>query len=87
MKINLKINLKFEKEGNQYIKIQESGDKTLKNILEILYSKNMINLRNLEFYYFIEHSENKKDELEDFENAINMDTTIKFLNYFELDVF
>ena len=47
----------------------------------------MINLRNLEFYYFIEHSENKKDELEDFENAINMDTTIKFLNYFELDVF
>jgi hypothetical protein len=58
----------------------------LKNVLEKLSQKNKINYRNLDLYYFIEHSENYKDDLDDMDNAINMETQLKFLNNYEIDV-
>ena len=58
----------------------------MKNVLEKLSQKNKINYRNLDLYYFIEHSENYKDDLDDMDNAINMETQLKFLNNYEIDV-
>ena len=58
----------------------------LRNVLEKLSQKNKINYRNFDLYYFIEHSENYKDDLDDMDNAINMDTQLKFLNNYEIDV-
>ncbi len=69
--------------GSKSTIIAESSDKTLKNILERLFSKSKINYKNFELYYFVEHSD--KDE-EDIDNAINFETQLKFLNNFELDV-
>lgn len=60
---------------------------TLKNVLEKLSNKNKIILRNLDLYYFIEHVDNEKEEIDDMDNAINMETQLKFLNNYELDVF
>ena len=82
----MKVFFKFDKAVNQYNIIQENGERTLKNILEKLSQKNKINYRNLDLYYFIDHSENYKDELDDMDNAINMETQLKFLNNYEIDV-
>ena len=60
---------------------------TLKNVLEKLSNKNKIILRNLDLYYFIEHIDNEKEDIDDMDNAINMETQLKFLNNYELDVF
>jgi hypothetical protein len=78
----------MDKEGTKSTIIQESGDKTLKSVLERLAAKNKISLKNLELYYFVEHVQNEKDDLEDMDNAINIETPLKFLNNneFELDV-
>jgi hypothetical protein len=65
--------------------IAESGDKTLKNILERLSSKEKISYKNLELYFFVEHNENGKEE-EEMDNAINIETQLKYLHNFELDV-
>jgi hypothetical protein len=69
--------------GSKSTILSESGDKTLKNVLEKLAQKSMINYKNFEYYYFVDHSE--KEE-EDIDNAINIDTQLKFLNNYELDV-
>jgi hypothetical protein len=76
----------MDKEGSKSTILQESGEKTLKHILERLASKSKINFRNYELYYFIEHVEQSKEDLEDMDNAIKMETPLKFLNNFELDV-
>lgn len=76
----------MDKDGSKYTIIQESGEKTLKNILERLATKSKINIRNHELYYFVEHVEETKEEQEDIDDAINIETPLKFLNNFELDV-
>jgi len=79
----------MDKEGTKSTIIQESAEKTLKSVLERLAAKNKINLKNLELYYFVEHVSSEKEEIEDMDNAINIETPLKFLNNneFELDVF
>jgi hypothetical protein len=81
----LRIYFKIDKEGNASSVIQENGDKTLRNILEKLSSKNKISNKNFDLYYFVDHVENDTD-VDDFDNAINLETPLKFLNNFELDV-
>ncbi len=78
----------MDKEGTKSTIIQESGEKTLKSVLERLAAKNRINFKNLELYYFVEHAQSDKDEIEDIDNAINIETQLKFLNSneYELDV-
>jgi histidinol phosphatase-like PHP family hydrolase len=72
----------MDKEGTKSTIIQESGEKTLKSVLERLAAK------NLELYYFVEHAQSDKVEIEDIDNAINIETQLKFLNSneYELDV-
>jgi hypothetical protein len=43
----------------------------------------MINYKNFEYYYFVDHNDKEEDDID---NAINIDTQLKFLNNFELDV-
>lgn len=76
----------MDKDGSKSTILRESGEKTLKNILERLTSKFKINFKNWELYFFVEHLDDSKDDIEDMDNAINMDTPLKFLNNFELDV-
>jgi hypothetical protein len=76
----------MDKDGSKYTVIQESGDKCLKNVLERLASKSKINFKNFELYFFVEHVESSREDLEDMDNAINIDTPLKFLNGYELDV-
>lgn len=73
--------------GSKSTIIAESGDKSLKNILERLASKSKINYKNFDIYFFVEHSDDTKDELEDMDNAIGIETQLKFLNNFELDLY
>lgn len=80
------MHFKFEKDGNKYTIIQENGERTLKNVLEKLSTKNKINYRNFDLYYFIEHADSQKEDLDDMDNAIGMETQLKFLNNYELDV-
>ena len=77
----------MEKDGGKSTILQEGGDKTLRYVLERLASKFKINCKNADLYFFVEHVEDSKDELEDMDNGINMDTPLKFLNCFELDVY
>jgi hypothetical protein len=65
--------------------LAELGDKTLRNILERLSSKEKISHKNLELYFFVEHNENSKED-EEMDNAINIETQLKYLHNFELDV-
>jgi hypothetical protein len=76
----------MDKDGSKSTIIQESAEKTLKSVLEKLAAKNKINHKNFELYFFVEHLEDNKEEIEDMDNAINMDTSLKFLDCFELDV-
>jgi len=84
-KITLKIY--FKREGQrEYTVLEESEDKTLINILERIDNKNKLHFKNFEFYYFAEHKDNYFEENEDLDNEINIDTQLKFLNVYELDV-
>jgi hypothetical protein len=65
--------------------IAESGDKTLRNILERLSIKEKISYKNLDLYFFVEHNEEGKED-EEMDNAINIETQLKYLNNYELDV-
>ena len=88
----LRIYLVYESEKNERTVIEESGEKTLKNLLESLVVKKKLPFKNFEYFYFVEHhetikntSENNENEIID--NEINLDTQLKYLNFFELDVY
>ena len=72
--------------------MEENAEKTLKNVLENLAQKKKLPFKNFEYFYFVEHHETNKEsseptENEIIDNEINLETQLKFLNFFELDVF
>lgn len=75
----------MEQDGNKSTILQESGEKTLKDVIDRLFSKSKISYKNFDLYFFVEHIDNS-NEVEDMDNAINIDTPLKFLNCYELDV-
>jgi hypothetical protein len=81
----LKIYFKIDN-GSKYTILEESGDKTLRNMIERLIAKQKITYKNFDLYYFVEHTESTKDDVEDMDNAINLDTQLKYLSSYELDV-
>ena len=87
----IRIYLVYENEKNERTVIEESGEKTLKNVLESLVVKKKLPFKNFEYFYFVEHHEANKNTVENNENEtidneINLDTQLKYLNFFELDV-
>lgn len=81
----MKIHFKIHNDSKSTI-IEESGEKTLRNVLEKLSNKNRINYKNFDLYFFVEHSENSNQDNDDMDNAINLDSQLKYLNQYELDV-
>lgn len=53
--------------------------------------KKKLPFKNSEYFYFVEHHESNKNtsemtENEIIDNEINLETQLKYLNFFELDV-
>lgn len=84
-KINLKVYIKLDVNNISSTIIQMSTENSLKNVLEKIASKKRLNYRNIELYFFVEHSENGDNE--DMDNAISMDMELKYLSTFELDLY
>ena len=79
--INVRVFFKYNGLDSSKI-ISLKPDDTLKNILEYLFSKDFLVYKNIDLYYFVEHKGN-----DDIDNAINIDTNIKYLSCFELDLY
>jgi hypothetical protein len=79
-KINVKIY--YKKNGIKKSKLFVlSKEETLKNILNTFFDENIFKNKNIEHYYFIEHN-----AIEDIENEITLDTNIKHLKTYELNL-
>ena len=79
-KINVKIY--YKKNGiktSKYLVL--SGEDNLKNILNIFFEENLLKNKESDQYYFVEHN-----EIQDIENEINLDTNIKYLPSYELNL-
>lgn len=79
-KLNVKIY--YKKNGIKNSKLLVlSKDSNLKNILNIFFEQNIFKNKNMENYFFVEHN-----EIQDIENEINLDTNIKYLPSYELNL-
>ena len=79
-KINLKIY--FQKNGSNNSKILVlSKDDTLKSALNALFEQKLLKNKNRNLYYFVVHN-----QIKDIENKIHLDTNIKYLSSYELDL-
>jgi len=58
-----------------------SKDEILKNVLNTLLEQNILKNKNINQYYFVEHN-----AIQDIENEINLDTNIKYLPSYELNL-
>ena len=79
-KINVKIY--YKKNGiktSKYLVL--SKEDNLKNILNIFFEENLLKNKELDQYYFVEHN-----AIQDIENEINLDTNIKYLPSYELNL-
>ena len=79
-KVNIKIYYKKNGLNNTKILVL-SKDEILKNALNILLEQNLIKSKNINQYYFVEHN-----SIQDTENEIQLDTSIKYLSSYELDL-
>lgn len=87
----MRIYLKYENEKNESTVIEEQAEKTLRQVLDSLAMKKKLPFKNFEYFYFVEHHDNNKStsdlaEAEVIDNEINLDTQLKYLNFYELDV-
>ena len=55
---------------------------TLKTVLQWILKRDLLGIRNIDLYYFVEHSE----KVEDMDSALSMDTVLKDLKNLELDL-
>ena len=79
-KINVKIYYKKNGINNSKLFIL-SKDDILKNILTSFFEQNIFKNKNIDEYYFVEHN-----AINDIENEINLDTNIKYLPSYELNL-
>ena len=79
-KINVKIYYRKNGITNSKLFILSKND-TLKNILNSFFEQNIFKNKNINQYYFIEHN-----SINDIENEIIIDTKIKDLSSYELDL-
>ena len=79
--INVRVFFKYNGLDTSKVISLKSED-TLKTILEYLFQKNFLIYKNIDLYYFVEHKGN-----DDIDNGINIDTNIKYLTNYELDLY
>lgn len=79
-KINIKIY--YKKNGINNSKIFSlSKDDTLKNVLSLFFEENIFKDKNKDHYFFVDHN-----DIQDIENEITYDTTLKYLSSNELNL-
>ena len=82
--MSIRIHFKTNKHvHNTSITLSVDNESTLKDILDTLLQKDLLTIKNVDLYYFVEHS-NKE---EDMDNCINIDTNVKYLNTCEIDLY
>jgi hypothetical protein len=65
--------------------LEENPEITLKEILHKMIKKDDTMLKNLDYYSFLEHCDDNKDK-NFFDDEMNLETQLKYLSNFELDV-
>lgn len=83
-KVNIKVHFKTKKYSTMIKVIVMSEDNTLKDLLEYIISRDLLLNRNSDLYYFVEHSVDSDDDMD---NAINNDIIVKYLSTLELDLY
>ena len=79
-KINIKVYYKANGINSSKI-VSLSSDDNLKGILKIFFNQEILQYKNFDFYYFVEHKSSQE-----LDNAINLDTNIKYLPGYELNL-
>ena len=80
-KMNIKIYYKANGINSSKI-VSLSAEDNLKGILKIFFNQDILQYKNIDLYYFVEHKGSKE-----MDNAINLETNIKYLPSYELDLF
>jgi hypothetical protein len=80
-KMNIKIYYKANGINSSKI-VSLSAEDNLKGILKIFFNQDILQYKNYDLYYFVEHKGSKE-----IDNAINLETNIKYLPSYELDLF
>lgn len=83
-KVNIKVHFKTKKYSTLVKVIVMSEENTLKDLLEYIISRDLLLNRNSDLYYFVEHSADSDDDMD---NAINNDIIVKYLSTLELDLY
>ena len=77
-KMNIKVYYKANGINSSKI-ISLSSDDNLKGILKIFFNQDLLQYKNFDFYYFVEYK-----SAQELDNAINLETNIKYLPSYEL---
>jgi len=77
-KINIKVYYKANGINSSKI-ISLSSEDNLKGILKIFFNQDILQYKNFDFYYFVEYKSSQE-----IDNAINLETNIKYLPSYEL---
>ena len=79
-KMNIKVYYKANGINSSKI-VSLSCDDNLKGILKIFFNQDILQYKNFDFYYFVEHKSSQE-----LDNAINLETNIKYLPAYELNL-
>lgn len=79
-KMNIKIYYKVNGINSSKI-VSLPIEENLKGILKIFFNQDILQYKNFDFYYFVEHK-----SAQELDNAINLETNIKYLPSYELDL-
>ena len=79
-KMNIKVYFKANGINSSKI-ISLSSEDNLKGILKLFFNQDILLYKNFDFYYFVEHKSSQE-----IDNAINLETNIKYLPSYELNL-
>ena len=79
-KMNIKVYYKANGINSSKI-VSLSSEDNLKGILKIFFNQDILQYKNFDFYYFVEYK-----SAQELDNAINLETNIKYLHSYELSL-
>lgn len=83
--VNIKIHFRIHRFSKSSKTFNINSDITLRELIEWIISKDLLSNKNAELYYFVEHYASEEDE-EDMDNALYIETSLKYLTTLELDL-
>ena len=84
--VNIKIHFRTHRFTKSSKTFNINSDITLRELVEWIISKDLLSNKNSELYYFVEHCVNEEEEEEDMDNALYIETSLKYLTTLELDL-